>query len=165
MNIHRLITITILASMLMVGNIYADEAGIVLGDAGRAWLENMNDYDRYLYLRGLLDGKKEAFGRIMDEVSAAELRGVPLSQAVKRKLFTDLLGDQPDDKIRSIMTKMYEDPANSYIPWSTMYWICRDQLNGIDVSQKVLNIRNNLMEYQRNNNNANNIENNIKGTP
>ena len=149
--------------MFIVGHIRADNPGSFWGDAGGAWTDNLDDFHRYMYLKGLRDGKKEAFGEIMAIIDEAEANGLPLSSTVKGELFTSLLGDQPQDKIRDIMTKMYEDPANSYIPWCDMYRICRDQLNGIDVSQKILKIRKALMDYQRKYNNSNSTE--IKGSP
>ena len=88
---------------------------------GSVWKEDLDKVNRYTYLVGFRDGKKEAFGRFTSMAKSSETNTVLISRETLGELYVDIFENQPLETILDMMTQLYDDPANTYIPWANMY--------------------------------------------
>lgn len=84
---------------------------------GRMWLEWSKDA-RLMWTWGFTEGQST----ILEEINS--------NQAVKQK-FKFEISKSDADVISEIMSNLYEDAENSYIPWKYMTYVAKLKLRGI----------------------------------
>jgi hypothetical protein len=97
---------------------------------GREWNSWSNEF-RSIYLAGFIDGGGSTFREVLTDL--------PPERREPLRLQTATLFEA--DAIRDVMTSLYSDPANTYIPYDSMVYIARDKLSGKDIEQTVRNRR------------------------
>lgn len=93
------------------------------------------------YLWGFVDGSGGAMYNVFDEIQSSKNRGlsIPKDFYENIRMKTATLFD--GDKLRDVMTNLYNNPANSYIWFQDMVYIARDSLKGNDISGALLKAR------------------------
>lgn len=101
------------------------------------------------YVDGVVDGTFNAFMAARQGwLPSDEQIGTPDSprvQAVVQKVF--VMEQRP--QIPAVMTLLYRDPANAYIPLIDMVFIARDRLAGQDVEPRLQQARREALESYR----------------
>ena len=98
-------------------------------------------YDRYVYLWGFQEGSNTAYLAAADNwLPPGTLFQKPEAKEVKKVrestfLFFDL------KTIRDVVTDLYNDPANSYIPFEKIIYVARDKLRGEDITEALRKAR------------------------
>lgn len=102
-------------------------------------MESWSNDARLIYLQGFMDGQSETHLTYFNVLP-------PKSRdALARKTF--LRYELP--ALRDVMTDLYKDPANTYIRLSSMIYIARDKLDGLDIERRLRYSRANEREYER----------------
>ena len=92
---------------------------------GREWA-SWTGHLRATYLEGFVSGQADTYLAMLNDVPANR------RDALKEQLFTF----HPTDSISNVMTDLYRDPANAFIPYGAMVYIARDKLSGRDIEPK-----------------------------
>ena len=98
---------------------------------GRRW-SGWSPMDRSIYLEGFRDGQSHTY-------SVAISNGLPTARREPMRLETYTMFDT--DVLAGVMTRIYADPANSYIQNEDMVYIARDKLSGKDVDASLREAR------------------------
>jgi len=126
------------------------------------------DYQRYVYLWGFSDARKQIWVDISGIIK--EFREDKTLSLYELKSLIDLtnkiaiietnasitdyeeinIGLQPVDLkvIRDIMNDLYKEPANSYISFQTMIFIAKDKLAGKPIENKLIEERKSIKEAE-----------------
>jgi len=108
---------------------------------GKVW-NSWSDYTRSIYIMGLKDGLQRHvtfsfLKRLMMEEKNIFDKHLKESEFVKmEEMSNSLLWDfilSEDEVIRNVVTDLYKDPANTYIPFYDMGVIAYRKLKGEDV--------------------------------
>ena len=123
---------------------YKKEKQDELYNYGRTWT-SLSNYTRDFYLWGFRDGLVEAtFGTgtvgtpppILDR-KTVEARWESLSWGFDYTVIRDVVSD------------LYKDPANAFIPFPRMVYIARDKLKGQSIGELLRKERNRAVELHR----------------
>jgi hypothetical protein len=109
-------------------NIYAQERY----NYAEVW-KGLDDYTRYVYLWGFVDGVSETYVTAsLNWLRNEELYTnpeLPKVKKVRERMF--LVFDL--EVVRDVITGLYKEPANSFISFSSMALLARDKLRGDDI--------------------------------
>ena len=166
--ITRTITIIvflILALLVLTNSIYALSE---LYNYRETWNSCWTDYQRYIYLWGFSDARKQIWGDISGIIK--EFREGKALSLYELKSLIDLtnkiaiietnasitdyeeitIGLKPLDLkvIRDIMNDLYKDPANAYINFEYMVFIAKDKLSGKPIENKLAEKRKSIKETE-----------------
>lgn len=104
------------------------------------------------YLLGLSDGIQRGRTITLNSLTPnwlSELSNPKIKQAVTQDfLLLSLYEIDKVIKIRDIITNLYQDPANSYIPPLEMAFIAQDKLQGRDIQARLREERKKAIEMQ-----------------
>lgn len=103
-------------------------------------------YTRYVFLWGFQDGSNSTYiiagDKWLKEGDWFKEPELPKVKAVREKtaLFFDL------EIIRDVITDLYKEPTNSFIPFSYIILLARDKLRGDDIEEALRDARKNAHE-------------------
>ena len=132
MKIFRNIVVIILFS---ISTIAISDSNDPPGVIWQSW----SDHSRDIYISGFNDGASRVFLKASEEWLPQEslfVKPVPPHISAVAKMF---LIDR--SIIRDITTKLYEDPANVYIPIGDMFYLSREKLEGYDINMRLIEER------------------------
>jgi hypothetical protein len=97
------------------------------GDRWKGW----SPLAHWAYIDGFVDGQSGTFLKMSQGLPSAKYE--ELSKATFVFYNTDVL--------EKVLTDLYQDPANTFIVFSSMIYIARDKLSGLDVEPKLRRAR------------------------
>jgi len=107
---------------------------------GKIW-KSWTNYTRYVFLWGFQEGINSAyFKSAKGWLEEREFFTKPETLKVKKVresvfLFFDI------ESIRDVVTDLYQDPANTYIPFDKIVYIARDKLKGESIEEPLMKTR------------------------
>ena len=115
---------------------YSNES-LTYGKIWLSWSNNLRD----VYLVGFSDGIDVVYWKAaLTWLAPGEIFKKPESGRVK-KVRQDVFLVLDIATIRDVMTNLYKDPSNTYIPWKKMIYLARNKLMGKDISIELINAR------------------------
>jgi hypothetical protein len=94
-----------------------------------------------VYLWGFVDGGSNAMIAVMGEIIYSNNKGLTVPKNLYENIRKKTTINFDENKLRDMMTTIYKDPKNSFIPFQDMVYIARDSLNGDDISASLLKAR------------------------
>lgn len=113
---------------------------------GEIWA-SLSDSQKFMYLQGYRDGINATVS--VGFIFTQDCPGQPpykMNQVSKK-----VLPDFDNTTITKVMTDIYKDPANVFIPFSAMVGFANNKLNGENIEEKLRTIRKAVVELQQKN--------------
>ena len=109
-------------------------------DYGRIW-KAWGRKGQTAYLWGFIDGGGCAMQAVMDEIISSDKPGNKIPSTFYDNIRDKTATLYDEAKLIDVISKLYEEPANSYIWFQDMVYIARDSLSGKDVTASILKAR------------------------
>jgi hypothetical protein len=113
-------------------------------DSWRAW----NISAREAYIQGVFDGTFQGFTVTLMTVAPDRAAQTPVAPEIT-KTIEALFGRYAINEIQSVITDLYEDPSNGFIPTRDMFFLAGDKLKGKDIRNGLLEARKRGMDVHR----------------
>ena len=163
-NLSKLLFLIFLLILILSTNLSASGELYNYRETWNSW----TDYQRYIYLWGFNDARKQIWVDISSIItefredktlSLHELKSlIDLTNKIAiietNASITDYeeinIGLQPFDLkvIRDIMNDLYKDPANAYISFQNMIFMAKDKLSGKSIENKLMEERKSIKEAE-----------------
>ena len=163
-NLSKLLFLIFLLILILFANLSASGEPYNYREVWNSW----TDYQRYIYLWGFSDARKQIWVDIIEIIkefredktlSLYELKSLidltnKISIIETNASITDYeeinIGLQPLDLkvIREIMNDLYRDPANAYINFEYMAFMAKDKLSGRPIENKLAEKRKSIKEAE-----------------
>jgi len=163
-NLSKLLFLIFLLILILSTSLSASGEPYNYRETWNSW----TDYQRYIYLWGFSDARKQIWVDISGIIK--EFREDKTLSLYELKSLIDLtnkiaiietnasitdyeeinIGLKPLDLkvIRDIMNDLYKDPANSYISFQNMIFIAKDKLAGKPIENKLIEERKSIKEAE-----------------
>jgi hypothetical protein len=96
-------------------------------------------YDYGSEWRSWTDGARDDYIIAFNEGTRRALRDTYglMSQERQERLRKRLAMEYEPYQLRDVMTSLYRDPSNTFIPYAEMIYLARDKLNGEDIEARL----------------------------
>lgn len=111
---------------------------------GEIWA-SLSDSQKFMYLQGYRDGINATVS--VGFIFTHDCPGQPpykMNQVSKK-----VLPGFDNSTITKVMTEIYKDPANVFIPFSAMIGFANDKLNGENIEEKLRTVRKAVVDIQQ----------------
>ncbi|MGE0885682.1 MAG: hypothetical protein AB7P14_19205 [Blastocatellales bacterium] len=113
---------------------------------GEIWV-SLSDSQKFMYLQGYRDGINATVS--VGFILTYDCPGQPpykMNEVSKK-----VLPDFDNNAITKVMTDIYKDPANVFIPFSAMVGLANDKLNGENIEEKLRTLRKAVVDMHEKN--------------